>query len=149
MGRGFPLSQLVPVPLPRARVSLSGPRSSPSRSSGPNRPQNSWRAQGGSGRQHHVLMEIQLSKVSGGLGQRKQGGNRGQQGEPGAWVQKVGVGTGVSKVSRGLEHRRQTGRGTRTGPSLPAAQLALHSTEPAGRALSQLLLCCSKCWMQR
>ncbi|XP_019810546.2 autophagy-related protein 2 homolog A isoform X2 [Bos indicus] len=53
-----------PHPGHRARVSLSGPRSSPSRSSGPNRPQNSWRAQGGSGRQHHVLMEIQLSKVS-------------------------------------------------------------------------------------
>ncbi|KAJ1066060.1 hypothetical protein K5549_013573 [Capra hircus] len=48
-----------PHPGHRARVSLSGPRSSPSR-----RPQNSWRAQGGSGRQHHVLMEIQLSKVS-------------------------------------------------------------------------------------
>lgn len=41
-----------------------GPRGSPSRCSGPNRPQNSWRTQGGSGRQHHVLMEIQLSKVS-------------------------------------------------------------------------------------
>lgn len=39
-------------------------RGSPSRCSGPNRPQNSWRTQGGSGRQHHVLMEIQLSKVS-------------------------------------------------------------------------------------
>ncbi|XP_045153111.1 autophagy-related protein 2 homolog A [Echinops telfairi] len=37
---------------------------SPSRCSGPNRPQNSWRTKGGSGRQHHVLMEIQLSKVS-------------------------------------------------------------------------------------
>ncbi|OWK17105.1 hypothetical protein Celaphus_00013306 [Cervus elaphus hippelaphus] len=36
----------------------------PGHSSGPNRPQNSWRAQGGSGRQHHILMEIQLSKVS-------------------------------------------------------------------------------------
>lgn len=44
-----------------------GPRGSPSRCSGPNRPQNSWRTQGGSGRQHHVLMEIQLSKVSWGL----------------------------------------------------------------------------------
>ncbi|KAM6157924.1 autophagy-related protein 2 homolog A isoform 1-T1 [Rhynchocyon petersi] len=48
----------------RAKVGLSGPRSSPSRCSGPNRPQNSWRVQGGSGRQHNVLMEIQLSKVS-------------------------------------------------------------------------------------
>ncbi|XP_067604552.1 autophagy-related protein 2 homolog A isoform X2 [Pseudorca crassidens] len=53
-----------PHPGHRARAGLTGPRSSPSRCSGPNRPQNSWRAQGGSGRQHHVLMEIQLSKVS-------------------------------------------------------------------------------------
>lgn len=53
-----------PHPGHRARAGLAGPRGSPSRSSGPNRPQNSWRAQGGSGRQHHVLMEIQLSKVS-------------------------------------------------------------------------------------
>uniref|UniRef100_A0A2I3TSG3 Autophagy related 2A n=1 Tax=Pan troglodytes TaxID=9598 RepID=A0A2I3TSG3_PANTR len=53
-----------PHPGHRARTGLSGPRSSPSRCSGPNRPQNSWRTQGGSGRQHHVLMEIQLSKVS-------------------------------------------------------------------------------------
>ncbi|XP_033716892.1 autophagy-related protein 2 homolog A isoform X3 [Tursiops truncatus] len=53
-----------PHPGHRARAGLAGPRSSPSRCSGPNRPQNSWRAQGGSGRQHHVLMEIQLSKVS-------------------------------------------------------------------------------------
>ncbi|XP_044537960.1 autophagy-related protein 2 homolog A [Gracilinanus agilis] len=48
----------------RTKSGLSGPRGSPSRCSGPNRPQNSWRTQGGSGRQHHVLMEIQLSKVS-------------------------------------------------------------------------------------
>ncbi|XP_057584173.1 autophagy-related protein 2 homolog A isoform X3 [Hippopotamus amphibius kiboko] len=53
-----------PHPGHRARAGLTGPRSSPSRCFGPNRPQNSWRAQGGSGRQHHVLMEIQLSKVS-------------------------------------------------------------------------------------
>nr|XP_012633460.1 autophagy-related protein 2 homolog A isoform X2 [Microcebus murinus] len=53
-----------PHPGHRARVGLTGPRASPSRCSGPNRPQNSWRMQGGSGRQHHVLMEIQLSKVS-------------------------------------------------------------------------------------
>ncbi|XP_006861146.1 PREDICTED: autophagy-related protein 2 homolog A [Chrysochloris asiatica] len=51
-------------PHPSHRAKLSGPRSSPSRCSGHNRPQNSWRKQGGSGRQHHVLMEIQLSKVS-------------------------------------------------------------------------------------
>uniref|UniRef100_G1R023 Autophagy related 2A n=1 Tax=Nomascus leucogenys TaxID=61853 RepID=G1R023_NOMLE len=55
-----------PHPGHRARAGLSGPRNSPSRCSGPNRPQNSWRTQGGSGRQHHVLMEIQLSKVSSG-----------------------------------------------------------------------------------
>uniref|UniRef100_I3MEC9 Autophagy related 2A n=1 Tax=Ictidomys tridecemlineatus TaxID=43179 RepID=I3MEC9_ICTTR len=53
-----------PHPGHRARVGLTGPRGSPSRCSGPNRPQNSWRTQGGSGRQHQVLMEIQLSKVS-------------------------------------------------------------------------------------
>ncbi|XP_016063918.1 PREDICTED: autophagy-related protein 2 homolog A [Miniopterus natalensis] len=53
-----------PHPSHRARVGLTGPRGSPSHSSGPNRPQNSWRMQGGSGRQHQVLMEIQLSKVS-------------------------------------------------------------------------------------
>lgn len=48
-----------------------GPKGSPSRCSGPNRPQNSWRTQGGSGRQHQVLMEIQLSKVSWGLSVQK------------------------------------------------------------------------------
>ncbi|XP_044775571.1 autophagy-related protein 2 homolog A isoform X2 [Neomonachus schauinslandi] len=53
-----------PQPGHRARGSFMGPRGSPSRCSGPNRPQNSWRTQGGTGRQHHVLMEIQLSKVS-------------------------------------------------------------------------------------
>ncbi|XP_062051867.1 autophagy-related protein 2 homolog A isoform X3 [Lepus europaeus] len=52
-----------PHPGHRARVGLPG-RGSPSRCSGPNRPQNTWRTQGGSGRQHQVLMEIQLSKVS-------------------------------------------------------------------------------------
>uniref|UniRef100_A0A8C6YFN9 Autophagy related 2A n=1 Tax=Naja naja TaxID=35670 RepID=A0A8C6YFN9_NAJNA len=39
-------------------------RSSPSRSSVPSRPQSSWRAQGGPGRIHDLLMEIQLTKVS-------------------------------------------------------------------------------------
>ncbi|XP_057634156.1 autophagy-related protein 2 homolog A isoform X1 [Chionomys nivalis] len=58
-GRDFGLH-----PAYRARVGFTGPRVSPSRSSGPNRPQNSWRTQGGVGRQHQVLMEIQLSKVS-------------------------------------------------------------------------------------
>ncbi|XP_029466870.1 autophagy-related protein 2 homolog A [Rhinatrema bivittatum] len=42
----------------------SNARSSPSRSSSTNRPQNTWRSQGGSGRIHDVLMEIQLTKVS-------------------------------------------------------------------------------------
>ncbi|XP_029812574.1 autophagy-related protein 2 homolog A isoform X2 [Suricata suricatta] len=53
-----------PHPGHRTRGSFMGPRGSPSRCSGSNRPQNSWRTQGGGGRQHHVLMEIQLSKVS-------------------------------------------------------------------------------------
>ncbi|XP_021120274.1 autophagy-related protein 2 homolog A isoform X8 [Heterocephalus glaber] len=53
-----------PHPGHRARVGLTGPKGSPSRCSGSNRPQNSWRTQGGSGRQHQVLMEIHLSKVS-------------------------------------------------------------------------------------
>ncbi|XP_030187884.1 autophagy-related protein 2 homolog A isoform X1 [Lynx canadensis] len=53
-----------PHPGHRARGGFMSSRGSPSRCSGPNRPQNSWRTQGGSGRQHHVLMEIQLSKVS-------------------------------------------------------------------------------------
>ncbi|XP_060463139.1 autophagy-related protein 2 homolog A isoform X3 [Panthera onca] len=52
-----------PHPGHRARGGFVSSRGSPSRCSGPNRPQNSWRTQGGSGRQHHVLMEIQLSKV--------------------------------------------------------------------------------------
>ncbi|XP_069752323.1 autophagy-related protein 2 homolog A [Narcine bancroftii] len=39
-------------------------RSSPFRSAFPNRPQNTWRTQGGSARNHEVLMEIQLSKMS-------------------------------------------------------------------------------------
>ncbi|XP_055987729.1 autophagy-related protein 2 homolog A [Sorex fumeus] len=51
-------------PSHRTRVGLGAHRGSPSRSSGANRPQNSWRTQGGSGRQHHVLMELQLSKMS-------------------------------------------------------------------------------------
>lgn len=70
MRKGVPLSQLIPCRSSRARVGLMGPRGSPSRCFGPNRPQNSWRMQGGSGRQHHVLMEIQLSKVGCGRGCR-------------------------------------------------------------------------------
>uniref|UniRef100_A0A8C4W485 Autophagy related 2A n=1 Tax=Gopherus evgoodei TaxID=1825980 RepID=A0A8C4W485_9SAUR len=67
-------------PLPESRVMLReisvvwhlyggrdfgvGARSSPSRSSMANRPQNTWRTQGGTGRLHDLLMEIQLTKVS-------------------------------------------------------------------------------------
>ena len=58
-------------------------RGSPSRCSGPNRPQNSWRTQGGSGRQHHVLMEIQLSKVSWGQSaESRRGGGQGRLSRP-------------------------------------------------------------------
>uniref|UniRef100_A0A8C1SX87 Autophagy related 2A n=1 Tax=Cyprinus carpio TaxID=7962 RepID=A0A8C1SX87_CYPCA len=46
------------------RSAAPGARGSPSRSAGPSRPQNSWRWVGGSGRQHTLLMEIQLTKVS-------------------------------------------------------------------------------------
>lgn len=58
-----------PVPLHnqhtnRGRSVSAGVRSSPSRSVGSSRPQNSWRWAGGSGRQHSLLMEIQLTKVS-------------------------------------------------------------------------------------
>ncbi|XP_061461555.1 autophagy-related protein 2 homolog A isoform X2 [Rhineura floridana] len=49
---------------PRARPCHSSARSSPSRSSVTNRPQNTWRAQGGTSRIHDLLMEIQLTKVS-------------------------------------------------------------------------------------
>ncbi|TRY90128.1 hypothetical protein DNTS_031615 [Danionella cerebrum] len=48
----------------KVRSSVPGARGSPSRSAGPPRPQNSWRWVGGSGRQHTLLMEIQLTKVS-------------------------------------------------------------------------------------
>ncbi|KAM8909877.1 autophagy-related protein 2 homolog A [Spinachia spinachia] len=48
----------------RARSVPAGVRGSPSRSVAPSRPQNSWRWAGGSGRQHALLMEIQLTKVS-------------------------------------------------------------------------------------
>ncbi|KAJ6656924.1 hypothetical protein lerEdw1_002925 [Lerista edwardsae] len=49
---------------PRVKPCISSARSSPSRSSVTNRPQNTWRAQGGSSRIHDLLMEIQLTKVS-------------------------------------------------------------------------------------
>ncbi|XP_061581548.1 autophagy-related protein 2 homolog A [Cololabis saira] len=48
----------------RGRSVPAGVRGSPSRSVGSSRPQNSWRWAGGSGRQHTLLMEIQLTKVS-------------------------------------------------------------------------------------
>ncbi|XP_038867882.1 autophagy-related protein 2 homolog A-like [Salvelinus namaycush] len=48
----------------RGRTAPSGMRGSPSRSTAPSRPQNSWRWAGGGGRQHNLLMEIQLTKVS-------------------------------------------------------------------------------------
>ncbi|CAH2325246.1 autophagy-related 2 homolog A [Pelobates cultripes] len=49
---------------PRSRTSFQSARGSPSRSSVANRPQNTWRTQGGNGRNHDILMEIQLTKVS-------------------------------------------------------------------------------------
>uniref|UniRef100_A0A8C9ZCI1 Autophagy related 2A n=1 Tax=Sander lucioperca TaxID=283035 RepID=A0A8C9ZCI1_SANLU len=49
---------------PIGRSVPAGVRGSPSRSVAPSRPQNSWRWAGGSGRQHALLMEIQLTKVS-------------------------------------------------------------------------------------
>uniref|UniRef100_A0AAQ5XQF3 Autophagy related 2A n=1 Tax=Amphiprion ocellaris TaxID=80972 RepID=A0AAQ5XQF3_AMPOC len=49
---------------PMGRSVPAGVRGSPSRSVASSRPQNSWRWAGGSGRQHTLLMEIQLTKVS-------------------------------------------------------------------------------------
>ncbi|XP_026541578.1 autophagy-related protein 2 homolog A isoform X1 [Notechis scutatus] len=65
-GRDFGPGRAPPghLPSPRTKSSLPSTRSSPSRSSGPGRPQSSWRAQGGPGRVHDLLMEIQLTKVS-------------------------------------------------------------------------------------
>ncbi|KAM7389872.1 hypothetical protein PAMP_023820 [Pampus punctatissimus] len=48
----------------RGRSVPAGARGSPSRSVTSSRPQDSWRWAGGSGRQHSLLMEIQLTKVS-------------------------------------------------------------------------------------
>ncbi|XP_068444905.1 autophagy-related protein 2 homolog A isoform X2 [Clinocottus analis] len=48
----------------RGRSVPAGVRGSPSRAATSSRPQNSWRWAGGSGRQHNLLMEIQLTKVS-------------------------------------------------------------------------------------
>ncbi|MBN3300118.1 ATG2A protein, partial [Amia calva] len=47
----------------RGRSAPPSARASPSRSAPP-RPQNSWRWQGGSAREHGLLMEIQLTKMS-------------------------------------------------------------------------------------
>lgn len=60
---GKPLSVHTPHGS-RGRSAPAGVRGSPSRSVAPSRPQNSWRWAGGSGRQHTMLMEIQLTKVS-------------------------------------------------------------------------------------
>uniref|UniRef100_A0A672GF63 Autophagy related 2A n=1 Tax=Salarias fasciatus TaxID=181472 RepID=A0A672GF63_SALFA len=49
---------------PIGRSVPAGVRGSPSRNVSSSRPQNSWRCAGGSGRQHTLLMEIQLTKVS-------------------------------------------------------------------------------------
>uniref|UniRef100_A0A1A8BFY2 Autophagy related 2A n=1 Tax=Nothobranchius kadleci TaxID=1051664 RepID=A0A1A8BFY2_NOTKA len=48
----------------RGRSAPAGVRASLSRTATSARPQNSWRWAGGSGRQHTLLMEIQLTKVS-------------------------------------------------------------------------------------
>ncbi|XP_055521764.1 autophagy-related protein 2 homolog A-like [Leucoraja erinacea] len=49
---------------PRVKPASLGARGSPSRSAFTNRPQNTWRTLGGSDRNHDILMEIQLTKVS-------------------------------------------------------------------------------------
>lgn len=60
----FPLlSPSLSSSLDRGRSIPAGVRGSPSRSATSSRPQNSWRWAGGSGRQHTLLMEIQLTKV--------------------------------------------------------------------------------------
>uniref|UniRef100_A0A3P8QAP5 Uncharacterized protein n=1 Tax=Astatotilapia calliptera TaxID=8154 RepID=A0A3P8QAP5_ASTCA len=51
-------------PMSLGRSVPTGVRGSPSRSAPSSRPQNSWRSAGGVGRQHSLLMEIQLTKVS-------------------------------------------------------------------------------------
>lgn len=57
------LSPSLSFALDRGRSVPAGVRGSPSRSVTSSRPQNSWRWAGGSGRQHTLLMEIQLTKV--------------------------------------------------------------------------------------
>uniref|UniRef100_A0A8C7G3H7 Autophagy related 2A n=1 Tax=Oncorhynchus kisutch TaxID=8019 RepID=A0A8C7G3H7_ONCKI len=63
-GRDFGVHAVYRVVIVMGRSAPSGMRGSPSRSAAPSRPQNSWRWAGGGGRQHNLLMEIQLTKVS-------------------------------------------------------------------------------------
>ncbi|KAM6923372.1 autophagy-related protein 2 homolog A [Xenentodon cancila] len=74
----------------RGRSVSAGVRGSPSRSVASSRPQNSWRWAGGSGRQHSLLMEIQLTKVS---FQHESYPVAGQDGE-GSAATSIGVGPG-------------------------------------------------------
>lgn len=76
----------------RGRSVPAGVRGSPSRSVTSSRPQNSWRWAGGSGRQHTLLMEIQLTKVS-FQHESYQVAVAGQDGE-GSLAAVVGVGPG-------------------------------------------------------
>lgn len=63
-GRDFGMSRPSSAHSPRLKTGSANTRDSPSRSPITNRPQNTWRAQGGTGRIHDILMEIQLTKVS-------------------------------------------------------------------------------------
>ncbi|XP_069500847.1 autophagy-related protein 2 homolog A [Ambystoma mexicanum] len=63
-GRDFGTSRPSSAHSPRMKSGSSSSRGSPSRPSITNRPQNTWRTQGGNGRIHDILMEIQLTKVS-------------------------------------------------------------------------------------
>ncbi|CAB1337518.1 unnamed protein product [Coregonus sp. 'balchen'] len=94
----------------RGRSAPSGMRGSPSRSAAPSRPQNSWRWAGGGGRQHNLLMEIQLTKVSfqhesyrgvvsaAGPGQEGEGPGVVSAAGPGQEGEGPGVGVGVGAV---------------------------------------------------
>lgn len=126
-GRGFPRVSLSPVPLSRARGSFMGPRGSPSRCSGPNRPQNSWRTQGGTGRQHHVLMEIQLSKVSWGLRVRKASWEGDRAGPP------------IPGTQPACHH----------GPSAPGPWSGTRSLSACRAAATLHPRCCSRRWRER
>ncbi|XP_043931707.1 autophagy-related protein 2 homolog A [Protopterus annectens] len=63
-GKDFGVTRSSSAHSPRIRSGSASARSSPSRTSVTNRPQNTWRTQGGTGRVHDILMEIQLTKVS-------------------------------------------------------------------------------------